>query len=486
MFGDTQILLSSSRDRTCVLSRQPLSPQQQTCCILTSPHWVFVMSKLRSFVRSPIFTRTGPKFGIPSRKKPKTKTHSVQVNPQEHIVEAPLLNLDNTQSSMPQSPESKDSEIQVDMTDEDNHEPDPSSKPRTSEEDEERHCRGPLPEPDEDMARVMGVLFSGHARVDQLMRKVGNCDGSDPEKTLKWLRAVDATECPLDLAKATAEGPLAAHIRQCTGKWAGIKQDIAVTFISAAFEQHQRDALRNFTQRPGESITTYNYEFKALVEEGYPTLPTDQGELVRVYLSNLANRGLAEALVQNDQITTLENAMNQALKKSKVSEMLIPRPKGRTGSLSSPLTPELAAVTKALDAVTALATDLTNSHKKLQGEVASMKTPSPKPVPQAPVPMAPPAQRRRATRDDRCYRCGRYGHFAADCRQSLPAKPNPGTQSQNMIKCGRCRRTDHQTRNCRAGPPSRPCYCGGHHWVYDCPENRQGATQAPARQNQGN
>ena len=341
---------------------------------------------------------------------------------------------------------------------------------------------------DEEMARILGALLSGRSRIDQLMKKVGHCNGADPDKTLKWLRAVNTTNCPLDLAKATAEGPLADHIKRCKGDWPLVRREIADNFISAAFEQHQRDVLRAFTQRPGEPITTYNYEFNALVKEGYPTLPEDQSDLVRLYLSNLANRGMAENLVQNDTINTLEDAMRLAQQKAKAGERLMPRsaPKGRTAEVSTLPSPELTAVTKALEAVAALANDIAKDQQEMKGQVAALTESSRKPAPRERAAQQPPAQRHRPTRNDKCHRCGKYGHFAADCRQPLPQKQGHPQQPSSLTKCERCRRTDHQTRNCRAGPPSRPCYCGGLHWTYDCPENRPGAIQAPATQNQGN
>lgn len=330
------------------------------------------------------------------------------------------------------------------------------------------------------MARIMGTFFSGRARVDQLIQKVGSCDGSDPEKTLKWMRAVSDTDCPLALARATAEGPLADHLRGCQDQWPVVKTGIATTFISAAFEQRQRDALRAFSQRPGESITTYNFEFMALVKEGYPALPTDQSDLVRLYLSNLANRNMAESLVQKAGLTTLEAAMQEARKKARAGELLIPKAtaKGRTAETSTLPPPELAAITQALQAMTSVVQDIASSQKTLEGKVAAIGSSAQKSTPHV--------AKRRASSTDLCYRCGKPGHFAADCRQPMPTKKGPPQSTSAQVKCDRCRRTDHEARHCKTGPPKRPCFCGEHHWAYDCTQKREGVTQASTHQNQGN
>jgi hypothetical protein len=142
---------------------------------------------------------------------------------------------------------------------------------------------GDSPPDDEDTRelKMLASAFAASGREGLSIKKIGPCDGSKPDVLLKWLRNLDIVEKPVEIARATATGPLGTFLSKLHIKeWAKLRMAIATQFISFAFPQTQRDALLKRTQRPGESLVTFNYEFEALVKEGYDELPEKQEDLI--------------------------------------------------------------------------------------------------------------------------------------------------------------------------------------------------------------
>ena len=155
---------------------------------------------------------------------------------------------------------------------------------------------------------------------------------------------------------------------------------------------------------------------------------------------------------------------------------------------------------------------LAEAQKETTQQIAALVTSRPPTTPPTGGPPQP-----RPPRDNsniQCFRCQNYGHFAKECRmpREVPLPPDPRRQQKprsgpprdgndsrpaqrnrnrqdprdDRDRCNRCRQLGHFVRNCRACPPRKPCYCGGSHWLYDCPERRGAATDINIYQNQGN
>ena len=300
-------------------------------------------------------------------------------------------------------------------------------------------------------------------RESMQLKKIGTCDGLKADQLLKWLRNIDIMRDPIETARATAIGPLGLYLQKQTScNWAKIRSAIANHFISGAFQQQQRDAMFSTSQRAGESLTSFNYEFEALVKEGYDSLPEDQTDLIRAYLSALHNRKMALAVL-NKKPQSLEEAMRMATERDKANDFLKPRG-GRVALLEEQSEDRFG---KHLDALTKTVDSLAQMQINLASQVAQVTSAN----------AAAPAERSR-----RCYRCDQPGHLARECTTPPRAPERPHNQRQNnsgvTMYCERCKRDTHNVTQCRAGPPNRPCFCGERHWAYDCPRRNE---QVPQR-----
>lgn len=324
-----------------------------------------------------------------------------------------------------------------------------------------------LSDDEDDKIATIARVLNAQSISERNIKRIGQCDGSSTSKTLKWLRALDEMDSPVILARNTAEGALASHIR--TRKklnWRELRRSIAENFISAAFQSVQKDALENLAQRASESLNTFNFEFETLVRDAYDKLPENQDNLIRTYLSALHDRRLAESVVRSKP-DTLREAMKQTVQRDRTSEYLKPR---KTGKVSE-LTP---VVSSKIDTLASAVGSLINSQKALVGQINQIKGESQQAVKVPPKPQS----KQQVT----CFRCKKQGHYAKDCRVKLTYE-KPQARQSDAVTCARCRENTHTVRNCRAGPPKSPCYCGGSHWLYDCPERQRPTSNVPKQGN---
>lgn len=165
-------------------------------------------------------------------------------------------------------------------------------------------------------------------RLTQAAATVDRCDGSVPELTRVYIRALDGyasepdqtADFLLKLAKLTATGDLLEEIRRCTNArsvrtWPALRAHILEHFLSACETLKLQAMLEQSQQKIGETTSAYIRRFRTEAERAYPDAraPTEEHRVVSGFLRGFADRTFAERLFRTHKVSTLAEAIAAAL-----------------------------------------------------------------------------------------------------------------------------------------------------------------------------
>lgn len=295
------------------------------------------------------------------------------------------------------------------------------------------------------------------------IKRIPSCDGKCKDSTIQWLREVSDSAQPTDVAHLTSKGQLRSFVK--TNKsldWSELRALITRDFISAHYARQQLEGLQSMVQRAGESTTAYTYEFRQMTAEAGDLAQADPTGLVRNYLSGLRHRSMAERVMAKSP-KNLDDAIRLVQEAQAINDSLKPVIKqGKTHSSEVTATDSFDS---RLDKMSETINQLSGKFDAMMSQRSTSNQGQGQPSPKA-----------NPAAGQECFNCGRKGHFANECRSPKKQAPNQSSNSKSQFKsqpsCLRCRQNSHQTQSCQAAPPRRPCFCGGSHWLFDCP-NKQ-------------
>ena len=365
-------------------------------------------------------------------------------------------------------------------------------------------------EKDKQDAAVMSSVFEAadnvKVKLSRDIKRAGACDGLDPQKTLKWVRKLDEMDQPLAVARATSEGPLARTVRTGGTDWQTCKGTILLKHVSPIFSLHQKEKMMKLKQNKSTWLA-YDEEFGNLANEAFPEcMPEDQEELVKAYVNGLSSEALAYEILKKNP-NTLQEAREIANEQQRYTALL---GGGTHKTYLSQETESSSGLQTLVKGMETLAQTQLELQKRIEEQAAPIRTPTPKKQGQKQKGQRSQGQtqnpNQRTFKQFTCYRCGKDGHIARNCRaptnqlpvqnpqqkyqqlpppQHYPQKPQQvplpqqkqSTSVLNENKCFRCRQPGHMADQCCAPAPKRPCYCGEYHWLYDCPQRQASQPQ---------
>ena len=158
--------------------------------------------------------------------------------------------------------------------------------------------------------QLLGLIHTNHRNTQEdaeLVRATASmdrCDGSVPESTRQWVRAMDgwATETVSDnfmlkLAKATTTGDLQEEVRRWTNgpvdtvdTWPSLRPRILEHFLSACETVRLQTQLEALRQRMGEATPAYIRRFRSEAARAYSgtdRAPSEESRVVAAFLRGL-------------------------------------------------------------------------------------------------------------------------------------------------------------------------------------------------------
>lgn len=270
----------------------------------------------------------------------------------------------------------------------------------------------------EEVFRILGEKVEGMSQAinaQSIGQMIGTFDGN-PTKFREWIKQIDKYAVLMNalnrrpvIAYQASAGVVSDFIQrflqtEAAGDWNELKRQLTVRFGEIADENHAFALLQRVRQNPKESVPLYAERLMTLAGEAFPGqmgAAVVQRQLTNFFVDGLAHDFLKMKVMRDNSIT-LDRAVQVAMQEENLRQRF-----------------ELRTI---------------NSRPISQ----------PRPT----VRRGEEAMEVDHARHRNCFKCGREGHQARNCRIVGAV----GQQSQRPpIQCWKCGKRGHIQRECRRG-----------------------------------